>query len=190
MNDVSLVWGIDFGIRNGGIASLMLINGVPTQIHYVHSWSSRTTPSTKAPLPRIVKFLDKEVIQPLQHNVRPGMVVAIDWDPHDIFFGRSGSNRKYAQIKAFLAGVLYKAIIGLGAAPVFVSPRVVRKVFRLKSQAHKLMVHRAFTVLPTVYLPGKQNVILEFNSYNEHVKDSVILAYVTEYISRQGGHRL
>lgn len=167
--------GIDLGIRSGAVVVVefevypaLMVTGMTTTWKGQRARGKRN--ASKRPDLDVTELarIGQKQLGGIPESVFevPGRIVGIDWGLHEAYWG----SRKPALQKAFLAGYVYRRLLGLGAMPLFIPPIQVRKYLGLKANATKEQVQLAF--LPSV----GSHLHAAFNAMNEHEIDAVVLA--------------
>lgn len=168
-------FGYDLGIRQGGIAEVIIDPNTAKVTELVSLVQWHKGPTVKATPEEVLLFFSRNILGRDSFADLVGKPVAIDWDPNEVFWrGRKRS----ANQKTLVMGFIYHSILSKGGIPLIFPPRVVRKALGLKSNTPKEQVWKRF--LP--YLDGE--VLEYFHEVSEHLKDAIILAYLGKTFAR------
>jgi len=155
--------GIDFALRKGSVVVLD-----HTGAYLLSAWNQKKASATVQVL---VGLLQRSILRPIEHwrehggvlppIVSASVVIGIDWDPREAFWG----SRKSANKKTFGVGYLYRAFLSYDFRPLLIPPSAVRRFLGLsptekKGVVHERFLQRAFPVeVPPELLPvGSDNL--------------------------------
>lgn len=161
--------GVDFALRKGSVVALDDFGG-----YLISTW--RLEKASESVL-TLVSLLQSSILGPIEGWKRAErvssqsgpIVIGIDWDPREAFWG----SRKSANKKTFGVGYLYRAFLSYNFRPLLIPPCAVRRALGLSPTEKKEVVHKHF--LQRVFPSEVPVTLLQAGSDN---LDALILATI------------
>lgn len=180
--DLALNHGAAVGCDGSSTPSLLCAwdRGALTHGPHGDKWSSMEAKGRKRTYPLLLKY-SQGLFAQLLPFLQEGVIVGVDWDPTESFWG----SRVSANQKTLILGYLSRGIVSYGAIPVVLNPSVVRNYYGLKGKVSKGEV---WTAALTHHASSLDHEWWQAHT-NEDVRDAYLLALIcrdAEFLRRVG----